>query len=135
MRPSGGGAGEDDEGVRRRRDLRARLVTWALGTVAGAGCAAWVVLTPGCERASVGRCDDEIAILGSVEPRVDGAVVGVPSGQTGQVWRYLRCARRRWCRQSLRLRHCRRAAPVEAMGSLQVTVSRLRRSLGAAGAA
>ena len=78
----------------------------------------------------------QIAILGSVEPRMNGDVVGVPAGKQRALLTLL----------AVRAPHSMsaepaaealwpRAAPAEAMRSLQVTVSRLRRSLGAAGSA
>jgi DNA-binding SARP family transcriptional activator len=78
----------------------------------------------------------EIAILGSVEPRIDGDAVGVRAGKQRALLTLL----------AVRAPHpvsadfaaealWPRAAPAEGLRSLQVTVSRLRRSLGAAGSA
>ncbi len=78
----------------------------------------------------------QIAILGSVEPRMDGDVVDMPAGKQRALLTFL----------AVRAPHpvsagsaaealWPRAAPAEAMRSLQVTVSRLRRSLGAASTA
>ena len=78
----------------------------------------------------------QIAILGSVEPRMNGAVVAVPTGKQRVLLTLL----------AVRVPHAAsaesaaealwpRAAPAQAMRSLQVTVSRLRRSLGDAASA
>jgi DNA-binding SARP family transcriptional activator len=78
----------------------------------------------------------EIAILGSVEPRMDGGVVGVPAGKQRALLTLLAVH----APHPVSAEHAAealwpRAAPAEALRSLQVTVSRLRRSLGAAGSA
>ena len=78
----------------------------------------------------------QIAILGTIEARLDEDVVAVPAGKQRALLALL----------ALRAPHpvsaefaadglWPRAAPPEAMRNLQVTVSRLRRSLGAAGSA
>ena len=78
----------------------------------------------------------QIAILGSLELRIDECVVGVPAGKQRALLTLL----------ALRAPHpvsaesaadalWPRASPADAMRSLQVTVSRLRRSLGEASAA
>jgi class 3 adenylate cyclase/DNA-binding winged helix-turn-helix (wHTH) protein len=77
-----------------------------------------------------------IAILGSVEPRINGDVVGVPAGKQRALltWLAMR-APDPVSAESAAEALWPRAAPEEAMRSLHVTVSRLRRSLGAAGSA
>ena len=76
----------------------------------------------------------EIAILGVVEPRVDGVVVGVPPGKQRALLALLALrAPERVSAESAADALWPQAAPAEALRSLQVTVSRLRRSLGAAG--
>jgi DNA-binding SARP family transcriptional activator/tetratricopeptide (TPR) repeat protein len=76
----------------------------------------------------------QIAILGSVEPRVHEAVVAVPPGKQRALLTLLALhAPRPVSAESAADALWPRAAPAEAMRSLQVTVSRLRRSLGAAG--
>jgi DNA-binding SARP family transcriptional activator len=78
----------------------------------------------------------QISILGSVEVRVDGEVVGVPPGKQRALLTLLALrAPERVSAESAADALWPRAAPAEAMRSLQVTVSRLRRSLGAARAA
>src|SRR4051795_8486514 len=78
----------------------------------------------------------QIAILGSVEPRVNGAVVGVPPGKQRALLTLLALhAPHPVSAESAADALWPRAAPAEAMRNLQVTVSRLRRSLGAAGSA
>src|SRR3954454_7579863 len=78
----------------------------------------------------------QIAILGSIEPRVDNAVVGVPPGKQRALLTLLAMhAPHQISAESAADALWPRAAPAEAMRSLQVTVSRLRRSLGAAGSA
>lgn len=78
----------------------------------------------------------QIAILGSVEPRMNGQVVGVPAGKQRAVltWLAIR-APQPVSAEAAAEALWPRAAPAEAMRSLQATVSRLRRSLGAAGSA
>jgi DNA-binding SARP family transcriptional activator/tetratricopeptide (TPR) repeat protein len=76
----------------------------------------------------------EIAILGSVEPRINGDVVGVPAGKQRALLTLLAVraphpVSAEFAAEAL----WPRAAPAESLHSLQVTVSRLRRSLGAAG--
>jgi len=78
----------------------------------------------------------QIAILGPVEPRISGQVVGVPAGKQRALLTLLavrvpRPVSAECAGEAL----WPRAAPAEALRSLQVTVSRLRRSLGAAGPA
>src|SRR5215216_2645709 len=78
----------------------------------------------------------EIAILGSVEPRVDGGVVGVPAGRQRALLTLLAVrapepVSAEYAAEAL----WPRAAPAEALRSLQVAVSRLRRSLGEASSA
>jgi len=78
----------------------------------------------------------QVAILGSVEPRMNGAVVDVPAGKQRALLTLLAVraphpVSAEFAAEAL----WPRAAPGETMRSLQVTVSRLRRSLGAAGAA
>jgi predicted ATPase/DNA-binding SARP family transcriptional activator len=78
----------------------------------------------------------QIAILGSVEPRMNGHVVGVPAGKQRALLTLLAVrAPRPVSAEAAAEALWPRAAPAEAMRSLQVTVSRLRRSLGAAGSA
>ncbi len=78
----------------------------------------------------------QIAILGSVEPRVGDAVVGVPPGKQRALLTLLAVhAPRPVSVESAADALWPRAASAEAMRSVQVTVSRLRRSLGAAGSA
>ena len=78
----------------------------------------------------------QIAILGSVEPRMNGDVVGVPAGKQRALLTLLAMrAPQPVSAESAAEALWPRAAPAEAMRSLQVTVSRLRRSLGAAGSA
>jgi DNA-binding SARP family transcriptional activator len=78
----------------------------------------------------------EIAILGPVEPRMDGEVVGVPAGKQRALLALLVIrAPHPVAAESAAEALWPRAAPAEALRNLQVTVSRLRRSLGAAGAA
>ena len=76
-----------------------------------------------------------IAILGSVEPRINGDVVSVPAGKQRALLTLLAVqAPQPLSAESAAEALWPRAAPLEAMRSLQVTVSRLRRSLAAAGA-
>ena len=76
----------------------------------------------------------EIAILGVVETRVDGVVVGVPAGKQRALLALLALrAPERVSAESAADALWPRAAPAQAMRSLQVTMSRLRRSLGVAG--
>ena len=78
----------------------------------------------------------QIAILGSVEPRMNGDVVGVPAGKQRALLTLLAVrAPHPVSAESAAEALWPRAAPAEAIRSLQVTVSRLRRSLGAAGSA
>ena len=78
----------------------------------------------------------EIAILGSVEPRVNGDVLGVPAGKQRALLTWLAIqAPHPLSAESAAEALWPRAAPAEAMRSLQVTVSRLRRSLADGGAA
>ena len=77
----------------------------------------------------------EIAILGLVEPRVNGNVVGVPAGKQRALLALLAVRAPQPVSAQVAVEALwPRAAPAEAMRSLRVTVSRLRRSLGAAGA-
>jgi DNA-binding SARP family transcriptional activator len=86
---------------------------------------------------SVGRAVAlQIAILGSVEPRVDGDVVDVPAGKQRALLTLLAMrAPHPVAAESAADALWPRAAPAEAIRSVQVTVSRLRRSLGSAGSA
>src|SRR5215212_7386227 len=78
----------------------------------------------------------EIAILGSVEPRMNGDVVAVPAGKQRALLTWLAVrAPHPVSAESAAEALWPHAAPAEALNSLQVTVSRLRRSLGAAGSA
>jgi DNA-binding SARP family transcriptional activator len=78
----------------------------------------------------------QIAILGPVEPRANGDVVGVPAGKQRALLTLLAMrAPHPVSAESAAEALWPHAAPGEAMRSLQVTVSRLRRSLEAAGAA
>src|SRR5215217_7781660 len=78
----------------------------------------------------------QVAILGSIESRVDGEVVDVPAGKQRALLTLLALrAPQPVSAESAADSLWPRAAPAEAMRSLQVTVSRLRRSLGAAGSA
>ena len=78
----------------------------------------------------------QVAILGPVEPRVDGDVVGVPAGKQRALLTLLAMRAPQPVSAEVAADALwPHAAPAEAMRSLQVTVSRLRRSLGAAGAA
>jgi predicted ATPase/DNA-binding SARP family transcriptional activator len=78
----------------------------------------------------------EIAILGSIEPRTNGDVLGVPAGKQRALLTLLAVrAPRPVSAESAAEALWPRAAPAEAMRSLQVTVSRLRRSLADGGAA
>src|SRR5215211_2334763 len=77
----------------------------------------------------------QVAILGSVEPRMDGDVVGVPAGkQRGLLALLAVRAPHPVSAESAAEALWPRASPAEAMRSLHVTVSRLRRSLAATGA-
>jgi DNA-binding SARP family transcriptional activator len=78
----------------------------------------------------------EIAILGPVEPRVGGQVVGVPAGKQRALLALLAVrapqpVSAEFAAEAL----WPRAAPADALRGLRVTVSRLRRSLGEAGSA
>src|SRR5215207_9634520 len=78
----------------------------------------------------------QVAILGSIESRVDGEVVGVPAGKQRALLTLLALrAPQPVSAESAADALWPRAAPAEATRSLHVTVSRLRRSLGEAGAA
>ena len=78
----------------------------------------------------------EIAILGPVEPRMDGGAVGVPAGKQRALLTLLALrAPQPVSAETAADALWPRAAPAEALRNLQVTVSRLRRSLGAAGSA
>jgi DNA-binding winged helix-turn-helix (wHTH) protein len=78
----------------------------------------------------------QVAILGSVEPRMNGEVVGVPAGKQRALLALLAVQTPHpVSAESAAEALWPRAAPAEAMRSLQVTVSRLRRSLGSAGSA
>jgi predicted ATPase/DNA-binding SARP family transcriptional activator len=78
----------------------------------------------------------QIAILGSVEPRINGDVVGLPGGKQRALltWLAMR-APRSVSAESAAEALWPHAAPEEAIRNLHVTVSRLRRSLAAAGSA
>jgi predicted ATPase/DNA-binding SARP family transcriptional activator len=76
-----------------------------------------------------------IAILGSVELRINGDVVGAPAGKQRALLTLLAVrAPHPVSAESAAAALWPRAAPLDAIRSLQVTVSRLRRSLAAAGA-
>src|SRR5215211_6054720 len=76
----------------------------------------------------------QIAILGPAEPRMSGQVVAVPPGKQRALLTWLAArAPQPVSAEAAAESLWPRAAPAEAMRSLQVTVSRLRRSLGAAG--
>src|SRR5215207_2475550 len=78
----------------------------------------------------------QVAILGSIESRVDGEVVGVPAGKQRALLTLLALrAPQPVSAESAADALWPRAAPAEAMRSLHVTVSRLRRSLEAGGSA
>ena len=78
----------------------------------------------------------QVAILGVVEPRVDGVVVDVPTGKQRALLTQLALhAPHPVSAESAADALWPRAAPADAMRSLQVTVSRLRRSLKAGGSA
>jgi DNA-binding SARP family transcriptional activator/tetratricopeptide (TPR) repeat protein len=78
----------------------------------------------------------QIAILGSLEPRTNGDVVGVPAGKQRALLTLLALhAPQPVSAESAADALWPHSAPAEAMRSLQVTVSRLRRTLGVAGAA
>src|SRR5215217_3523177 len=78
----------------------------------------------------------EVAILGPVEPRTNGDVVGVPAGKQRALLALLAMRAPQPVSAEVAAEALwPRAAPTEAMRTLQVTVSRLRRSLGAAGSA
>jgi DNA-binding SARP family transcriptional activator/tetratricopeptide (TPR) repeat protein len=78
----------------------------------------------------------QLAILGSIEPRINEDVVGVPAGKQRALLTLLAMhAPHPVSAESAADALWPRAAPAEAMRNLQVTVSRLRRSLGAAGSA
>jgi DNA-binding SARP family transcriptional activator len=75
----------------------------------------------------------EIAILGPVESRTDGGAVGAPAGKQRALLALLAVrapqpVSAEFAAEAL----WPRAAPAESLRNLQVTVSRLRRSLGAA---
>src|SRR5215218_6049791 len=78
----------------------------------------------------------QIAILGSVEARMKGDVIGVASGRQRALLALLAVRAPQPVSAEVAAEALwPRAAPAEALRSLQVTVSRLRRSLGADGAA
>jgi predicted ATPase/DNA-binding SARP family transcriptional activator len=78
----------------------------------------------------------EVAILGPVEPRMNGDLLGVPAGKQRALLALLAVrAPHPVSAESAAEALWPRAAPAEAMRSLQVTVSRLRRSLADGGAA
>ena len=78
----------------------------------------------------------QIEILGPVEPRVNGELVGVPPGRQRALLTLLAVrAPHPVSAESAAEALWPQAAPADAMRSLQVTVSRLRSSLGDAGAA
>jgi DNA-binding SARP family transcriptional activator len=78
----------------------------------------------------------QIAILGSTEPRLDEDVVGVPAGKQRALLTLLAMqAPHPVSAETAADALWPRAAGAEAMRNLQVTVSRLRRSLGSAGSA
>jgi DNA-binding SARP family transcriptional activator len=75
----------------------------------------------------------QIAILGSTEPRMDGEVIGVPAGKQRALLTLLATrAPQPVSAEAAAEALWPNSAPVEAMRSLQVAVSRLRRSLGTA---
>jgi DNA-binding SARP family transcriptional activator len=77
----------------------------------------------------------QIAILGSIEPRLNDRVVDVPAGKQRALLTLLTVhAPRPVSAESAADALWPYAAPAEALRSLQVTVSRLRRSLGAGAA-
>jgi DNA-binding SARP family transcriptional activator len=76
----------------------------------------------------------QIAILGSLEPRTNDDVVGVPAGKQRALLTLLALhAPQPVSAESAADALWPHSAPAEAMRSLQVTVSRLRRTLGAGG--
>src|SRR5215217_4659690 len=78
----------------------------------------------------------QIAILGSLEAHVNGALVCVPAGKQRALLTLLTVrAPHPVSAESVAEALWPRAAPAEAMRRLRVTASRLRRSLGAAGSA
>src|SRR5215204_213999 len=78
----------------------------------------------------------QIAILGSLEPRMNGDVLGVPAGRQRALLTLLAVrAPHPVSAESAAEALWPHAAPAEATRSLHVTVSRLRPSLGEAGAA
>src|SRR5688500_16016811 len=78
----------------------------------------------------------EIAILGPLQPRINGDAVGVPTGKQRALLTLLAMRAPRGVGAEIAAEALwPRAAPTDAMRNLQVTVSRLRRSLGAAGSA
>jgi predicted ATPase/DNA-binding SARP family transcriptional activator len=78
----------------------------------------------------------QIAILGSFEARVNGVVAGVPAGKQRALLTLLAVrAPQPVSAESAAEALWPRAAPADAMRNLQVTVSRLRRSLAGVGSA
>src|SRR5215207_5724319 len=78
----------------------------------------------------------QIAILGSTEPRMNGEVIGVPAGKQRALLTLLAArAPQPVSADAAAEALWPNSAPMEAMRSLQVAVSRLRRSLGAAASA
>ncbi|MET0810559.1 MAG: BTAD domain-containing putative transcriptional regulator, partial [Thermoleophilaceae bacterium] len=78
----------------------------------------------------------QVAILGTVEPQVDGCAVRVPAGKQRALLTLLAIrAPRAVSAEAAAEALWPDSSPPDAMRSLQVTVSRLRRSLGAGGAA
>ena len=78
----------------------------------------------------------QIAILGPIEPRMDGDLVAVPAGKQRALLTLLATrAPQPVSAEAAAEALWPRAAPAEAMRSLQVAVSRLRRSLGTAASA
>ena len=75
----------------------------------------------------------QIAILGPIEPRMDGDLVDLPAGKQRALLALLATRAPQPVSAEVAAEALwPRAAPAEAMRSLQVAVSRLRRSLGAA---
>jgi DNA-binding SARP family transcriptional activator/tetratricopeptide (TPR) repeat protein len=78
----------------------------------------------------------QVAILGSVEPRMNGTLVAVPAGKQRALLTLLALhAPQAVSAESAADSLWPRAAPAEALRSLQVTMSRLRRTLGDGGSA
>src|SRR5215217_8045665 len=78
----------------------------------------------------------QIAILGPIEPRMDGDLLTVPAGKQRALLALLATrAPQPVSAEAAAEALWPRAAPAEAMRSLQVAVSRLRRSLGSAASA